>query len=246
MLAKVYSAAVIGVDAYEVEIEVDAGGGNPVIIVVGLPDASVKESKDRVTTAIANSGYFWPDGRTTINLAPADVKKEGPSFDLPIALGMVAASQHMNLESARDFCFVGELALGGAVRPVKGVLPCQRRCGKKSIFVPEANAREAAVVEGIDVFGVKSLRQVFQYLKGEEELFPVREDIRVFFEAHRNYDVDFSEVKGQANAKRAIEVAVAGAHALLMVWPIAHSPHSLEIEPQYLRGMYQFSPPTVS
>jgi len=173
MLAKVYSAAVIGVDAYEVEIEVNAGGGGSVIIVVGLPDTAVKESKDRVTTAIQNSGYFWPHGRTTINLAPADVKKEGPSFDLPIALGMIAAGEDLNLENAQDYCFVGELALTGKVRSVKGVLPIAieaRRRGKKAVFVPEANAREAAMVEGIDVYGVRNLREVFQFLKGEHPL----------------------------------------------------------------------------
>src|SRR5256885_4349381 len=137
MLAKIYSAAVYGVDAYEVEIEVNGAGGDPNIVIVGLPDAAVKESRDRVTTAIANSGYFWPRGRTTINLAPADVKKEGPSFDLPIALGMIAAGEDIDLASAGDYCFVGELALTGAVRPVKGVLPIAleaRRSGRKAIF----------------------------------------------------------------------------------------------------------------
>jgi magnesium chelatase family protein len=123
MLAKIYSAAVYGVDAYEVEIEVNGAGGDPVIVIVGLPDAAVKESRDRVTTAISNSGYYWPRGRTTINLAPADIKKEGPSFDLPIALGMIAVTEELNSSPFENFSFVGELALDGTVRPVKGVLP---------------------------------------------------------------------------------------------------------------------------
>src|SRR2546421_8789184 len=123
MLAKIYSAAVYGVDAYEVEIEVNGARGDPHIIIVGLPDAAVKESKDRVTTAISNSGYFWPRGRTTVNLAPADIKKEGPSFDLPIALGMIACSEEADTSAFAEYSFVGELALDGAVRAVTGVLP---------------------------------------------------------------------------------------------------------------------------
>ena len=200
MLAKIYSAAVYGVDAYEVEIEVNAAGGSPVVVVVGLPDAAVKESRDRVTTAVTNSGYFWPRGRTTINLAPADIKKEGPSFDLPIALGMIAVSEDLDGSTLANFCFVGELALNGAVRAVKGVLPIAieaRRRGKTALFVPEANAREAAMVEGIDIFGVQNLRQTFEFIRGEGTLEPTRGNMTEFFATHRTYDVDFSDVKGQ-------------------------------------------------
>jgi len=222
VLARIYSAAVYGVDAYEIEIEVNAAGGNPKIVIVGLPDTAVKESQDRVTTAISNSGYYWPRGRTTINLAPADIKKEGPSFDLPIALGMISAAQEIEEDLFANFSFVGELALNGAVRAVKGVLPVAleaRRRGKRAIIVPEANAREAAMVEGIEIYAVQNLRQAFQFVRGEKQLQAVPGDLSEFFASHQNYEVDFADVKGQGHVKRAVEVAVAGGHNILMIGP---------------------------
>src|SRR5262249_38666201 len=168
MLAKIYSAAVYGVDAYEVEIEVNGAGGDPVIVIVGLPDAAVKKSPDRVPTANSKSGYFWPPGRTTIKLAPPDIKKEGAHFEFPIAVGMIAVTEELNSSPFENFSFVGELALDGSVRPVKGVLPVAleaRRRGKRALFVPEANALEAAMVDKIDIYGVQNLRQTFAFLR---------------------------------------------------------------------------------
>ncbi len=220
MLTKVYSAALHGADALEVEIEVNEGGGDPKVVLVGLPDTAVKESKDRVTTAISNSGYRWPRGRTTINLAPADIKKEGPSFDLPIALGMLAIAHGRDLPRLADCCIAGELALTGAVRPVKGVLPIAleaRRRGKAVLIVPAENAAEASVVQGLSVHGVGNLRECFEFLDGKAEIPATVSDLDTVFHRSRHTDMDFADVKGQAGVKRAFEVAVAGGHNLLVL-----------------------------
>src|SRR5437016_1339853 len=161
MLAKVCSAAVNGIEAYPVEVEVNAGWGDTLVVIVGLPDAAVKESRDRVSTALTNSGFKFPMGRTTINLAPADVRKEGPSFDLPIAIGMVAASEQIETDQLDNFTMVGELALNGGVRSVKGVLAIALRAkaeGKIGLLVPKDNSAEAAVVNGLHVIPIQNLR----------------------------------------------------------------------------------------
>lgn len=220
MLTKVYSAALQGADALEVEIEVNEGSGDPKIVVVGLPDTAVKESKDRVTTAMANSGYRWPRGRTTINLAPADIKKEGPSFDLPIALGMLAVAHGRNLPRLADCCIAGELALTGEVRRIRGVLPIAleaRRRGKPVLIVPAENAAEASVVQGLSVHGVRNLRECFEFLDGRGLIAPTVSDLDTVFHRRRSFDIDFADVKGQASVKRAFEVAVAGGHNLLVL-----------------------------
>src|ERR1035438_6617227 len=175
MLARVLSAALNGIEAYPVDVEVNCGWGDSIIVIVGLPDAAVKESRDRVTTALTNSGYKFPMGRTTINLAPADVKKEGPSFDLPIALGMLAASEQFETDQLANFVVVGELALTPAARCCKGVLPIALRAkadGKTGVLVPAENAAEAAVVNGLQVIPVQNLREAAQFLEGEIKTGP--------------------------------------------------------------------------
>src|SRR5580765_8321360 len=188
MLAKVCSAAVNGIEAYPIEVEVNAGYGDTIIVIVGLPDAAVKESRDRVMTALINSGFTFSFGRTTINLAPADVKKEGPSFDLPIAVGMLAASEQIETDKLDDFVMVGELALNGAVRPVKGVLPIALRAreeGRVGIFVPPENAAEAAVVDGLNVIPIQNLREATGFLEGELQISPTKVDtVKIFNHPH--------------------------------------------------------------
>jgi magnesium chelatase family protein len=220
MITRLFSATLRGIDAQEVEVEVNARGADkPIVIIVGLPDAAVRESSQRVTSAIGASALYLDDGVKTVNLAPADLKKEGPSFDLPIALAMVAASRTKPF-NADDCCVVGELGLDGAVRPVKGLLSIAleaKRRGRTRLLVPEANAPEAAVIEGIDVFPIRNLKQAWDFLEEEIVIPPFHLDRRAFFNSHRTYEVDFDEVKGQHFVKRALEVAAAGGHNLLML-----------------------------
>jgi len=222
MITKVFSATVVGIDATEIEIEVNTGAGEPSIIVVGLPDTAVKESKDRVIAALSNSGYRWPRKRTTVNLAPADIKKQGPSFDLPIALGMIVTDREEELPRLSRCAVAGELALTGDVRAIKGALPFTleaRARGRKAVILPMANVREASVVEGIEVYGVSNLREAYEFLSKATELTPVVRNLDELHLDKQNFDVDFSEVKGQHQVKRAIEVAVAGGHNLLLLGP---------------------------
>ncbi len=222
MLAKVLGSALFGIDAYPVEVEVDITRGLPAFSTVGLPEAAVKESKDRVKSAVKNSGFRFPSDRITVNLAPADVKKEGSGFDLPIAVGILAATDMVIKERLGDYLIQGELSLDGRVKSIRGALSIgvmAREKGIRKVLVPKENAEEAAVVEGIDVIAVESLAQVVHILNGIDDPHPVRVDIEEIFNRSAGYDVDFSEVKGQEHVKRALEIAAAGGHNLIMVGP---------------------------
>jgi magnesium chelatase family protein len=223
MLAKVMSCAIVGLEAAVVEVEVDIIRGAPAFNLVGLPDAAVRESRDRVHSAIKNSGFSFPtNNRITVNLAPADLRKEGPAYDLPIAVGILAASQQVWPDKLEGGLFIGELSLDGATRHTKGILPMTalaRREGFTRVFVPAVDAEEAALLPNVDVLPVASLSELVGHLTGLRPLVPLSVDLQESFDKELSYAADFADIMGQEHIKRAVEVAAGGGHNVLMTGP---------------------------